>query len=132
MLDRSRLPDIIRKVGMDVTARQRLSIGFTTEFVMPLDNWRGLFSRTGISGVPDKPGVYALYQNGKCTYYGSSTVSIRGRLQDHLSGEEGQCTQAADSFNYETTPDPVARERQLILEFVAQHRRLPRCNSNVP
>ena len=54
-------------------------------------------TQDNISKSPDEAGVYALFDGGQVIYYGSSTDSIRDRLQRHFSGDEGPGTQAAAS-----------------------------------
>ena len=63
---------------------------------MPVNGSKLQFTETNVNLSPDKPGVYVLYVDGHLIYYGSSEKSIRSRLQDHLAGREGQCTQVTD------------------------------------
>lgn len=100
---------------------------------MPLSGPRHAFVKANVDASPDQPGVYGLYdENDFPIYYGSSEVSIRSRLQRHLAGIEGPCTQSASYYRRETCANPVARERALLQEHARIYGKLPRCNSMVP
>lgn len=115
------------------TPKRKMLRAARHNYFMAMNDYRATFNDLMINTAPDEPGVYALYDNGTCIYYGSSTRSIRSRLKDHRSGAEGRCTQSATHFNYEVnSTDPVARERELILENKRIYGRLPRCNAVVP
>lgn len=84
------------------------------------------------TNAPDAAGVYALEEVGDVLHYGSSTESVRSRLQAHKNGDESACTQNAGWFRTELNSNPRARERQLLQENQREHGRLPKCNSVIP
>jgi excinuclease UvrABC nuclease subunit len=89
------------------------------------------FTSANVDKSPDKPGVYALLDSSSgVLYYGMSEVSIRSRLQDHLNGREGACTQKAKKYKREVTTAATAavREEQLLSAFKKANGQLPRCN----
>ena len=98
---------------------------------MPIkSNARYPFTTGVVSGAPKGAGVYALWQNEELIYYGcahGAGASIRSRLLDHLSGKN-PCTARATHYAWELCRDPVRRERELLQEYEAQAKRLPRCN----
>ena len=99
---------------------------------MPVNGSKLQFTETNVNLSPDKPGVYVLYVDGHLIYYGSSEKSIRSRLQDHLAGREGQCTQVTDVFGFEIALKPLKREQELILEYRSAFGVLPLCNNKTP
>ena len=104
---------------------------------MPIaDQTFRVFSAENVNNAPDVPGVYALFvpnsSGGYGTiYYGRAKVSIRQRLQRHLNGDEGPCTQEATHYKREINSSPVTREVELLEQFEAAHGSLPRCNERV-
>lgn len=99
---------------------------------MPISGSFHSFTRDEIARAPEAPGVYQLDTNTELIYYGSSTVSIRGRLASHYAGNEGPCTQQATFFKTEVSYRAREREQQLLTEYVTLHGRLPRCNDVRP
>lgn len=99
---------------------------------MPITGDFHRFSRYEVERAPDAPGVYQLDTDAELVYYGSSTVSIRGRLASHYAGHEGRCTQQATFFKTEVNYRARERERELLTEYVSSHGRLPRCNDVKP
>jgi hypothetical protein len=98
---------------------------------MPFGGGRYRFTRSMVEGAPADPGVYALWENDELIYYGrasSSTITIQFALLEHLSGRAGPCTEHATHYGWEITLDPVAREAELLAEYKAAFKRLPRCN----
>jgi hypothetical protein len=89
------------------------------------------FTEQNVNNSPDKPGVYILYDGDEVIDIGQSEESIRGRLQDHLRGDHGPCTQGATHYMREENSDPVAREEELLRQFRRRHGRLPRCNKRI-
>jgi len=76
-------------------------------------------------------GVYALYNSSVETIYigkAEGENGIRGRLQVHKRGDEGQCTQQALFYRFEVCSDPAGREEILLLEFELNYGELPPCN----
>ncbi|HDL04161.1 MAG TPA: hypothetical protein ENH25_08510 [candidate division Zixibacteria bacterium] len=83
-----------------------------------------------ISTVPDKAGVYALWDETEIIFYGWTRDSIRGELYNHKHGRHGSCTRAAVYFNYQPTLFPDYKYRELIREFESEHNRPPRCHES--
>lgn len=102
---------------------------------MPTSGKRYQFNEQNVGRSPDTAGVYALFDAfGECIYIGRAKgggVTIRSRLQAHLAGHEGACTQRAVTYAREVTTSPVSREVELLEEFRSLHGRLPRCNSRI-
>ena len=84
------------------------------------------FSRIVIAGAPEEPGVYALWQGEELIYYGRAFdgATIRLRLMEHYHGKL-----EATHYSWEMSPEPVAREGQLLREYQEVFGRLPRLNS---
>jgi hypothetical protein len=98
---------------------------------MPFGGGRYRFTRSMVEGAPADPGVYALWENDELIYYGRASgkaITIQLALFEHLSGGAGPCTEAATHYGWEITLDPVAREAELLAEYKAAFKRLPRCN----
>ena len=92
------------------------------------------FTDEEITNAPILNGVYALY-DGSTTIYigkGEGTEGIRGRLKAHKAGYEGNCTNQATYFNYETHISPSQRETELLQEYKRLWGKLPRCNEVMP
>lgn len=90
------------------------------------------FNAGMVAGAPDDPGVYVLYRNGQIIYIGKADVSIKTRLQCHLNGAEGPCTQKATHYAWEITYDAGEVERRYLAQYKAQFRKLPECNDVMP
>ena len=99
---------------------------------MPVQGDLYPFSQGNVDKSPDSPGVYALYDGDALIYYGSSTRSIRDRLNRHIDGKEGPCTQGATNYRREICDNGLARERELLEAFKAHNGALPRCNDLIP
>ena len=100
---------------------------------MELSGTRYIFNSDNVDWAPEEAGVFALFDDEAVIYYGHAqggAVTIRSRLQDHLSGKEGRCTQAAVSYMREVTPTPAERERELVEDYLRTFGRLPRCNAS--
>jgi len=101
---------------------------------MPITTAMYSFDETNVNNAPDKAGVYALYDGSTVIYYGRAqggTVTIRSRLQSHLSGSEGSCTKSATNFNSELASNPITREEELLISHKRAYGKLPRCNERV-
>jgi hypothetical protein len=101
---------------------------------MPIASPRYAFNPTMVSGAPNDPGVYALWENDELIYYGHArgeNATIQSCLQQHLKGAAGFTTRATH-YGWEISANPALREAQLLREFEREHKRLPRCNSNTP
>ena len=82
-----------------------------------------------IAKAPAGMGVYSLHKAGEAIYIGKAEGGggIRGRLQYHLLGKNA-CTKQATGYRCEYNIDPVAKEKELLLEYRLAHGRLPLCN----
>ena len=101
---------------------------------MPIASPRYAFNATMISGAPNDPGVYALWESDEIIYYGharGASATIQSCLQQHLDGANG-CTSGATHYGWEISANPPLREAQLLREFEREHKLLPRCNSRTP
>ena len=88
-------------------------------------------TQKNLNAVPKQAGVYALYEEEELIYIGKAESGIRTRLQRHVSGEEGQCTQAATHYWREACSNPEVRETELLNSYLTKHGRLPRCNERI-
>jgi hypothetical protein len=97
---------------------------------MPITTTKYQFTESSINTyASDHMGVYGLYDlMSMVIYYGETNTSIKDRLQRHLSGAEGKCTQDATYFNFERHFNPVYREGQLLDQHRRLYGRLPKCN----
>ena len=98
---------------------------------MPISGDSYPFTQDNVNKAPAQHGVYQLEEGSEITYIGRASgdgVTIRSRLQSHYRGDEGPCTKAATHYQREVTNRPIAREKELLDEYVRQHGRLPACN----
>lgn len=97
---------------------------------MPINTARFITTEGSIKAhAPNVKGVYALYTKELVLiYYGMSESSIREKLLSHYKGIEGNCTIDAWYFNFELTPEPGKREKELLTEYKRQNSGLPLCN----
>lgn len=107
---------------------------------MPIQkNWTP-FNESFVRLAPDSAGVYEIgnrYKDGviRTIYVGSSDVSLRNRLLQHLQpSESNACIKRyAQFFRFEITNNPKDRERILLLEFkIINGGKLPFCNQITP
>jgi hypothetical protein len=99
---------------------------------MPFSGGRYRFTRSMLEGAPAERGVYALWEGDELIYYGCAAggeASIQSALLEHLAGRAGPCTRGATHYGWEIVLDPAAREAELLREYRAAFRRLPRCNN---
>jgi hypothetical protein len=85
------------------------------------------FKRIVISGAPDDPGVYALWDGEEVVYYGrgdGGESSIRSRLLDLYYANPKRATH----YSWEMCADPAAREAELLGEHERAFGRPPRLN----
>ena len=97
---------------------------------MPIASPRYALTPTMVSGAPNDPGVYALWENDELIYYGHArgeSATIQSCLQQHLRGETA--CKGATHYGWEISANPPAREAELLREYQRAHKRLPRCNS---
>lgn len=99
---------------------------------MPISGNNYAFSQKNIDNAPAKPGVYALLDGAVIIYYGKASKSIQDRLQRHFNGDEGPCTEGATQYRREENTSPVAREKELLMEYQNSNAQLPRCNDVMP
>ena len=98
---------------------------------MPFGGGRYRFTRNMVEGAPAEPGVYALWQDEELIYYGRAAggaVTLQHALFEHLMGRAAPCTRDATHYGWEISLYPLAREAELLAEYKAANRRLPRCN----
>ena len=98
---------------------------------MPLYGKAYRFTRENVDNAPETGGVYGLYYGEELIYVGSAaghTATLRSRLQDHLSGRRGACTQHATCYKREITASGAARAKELLAEHLTYRRTLPRGN----
>lgn len=99
---------------------------------MGIKGSRQSFSMIGISGAPQEPGVFVLWDGDEIIYIGRTVgrlATIKSVLTDHCLGVCGQCTQRATHYAWEQASNPGSREMELLHEFDEQHGRPPRCQS---
>lgn len=100
---------------------------------MPFAGGRYRFTRSMVEGAPADPGVYALWENDELIYYGRAAGTVMGiqfALLEHLDRRAGPCTERATHYGWEISLEPAAREAELLGEYKATFKRLPRCNKN--
>ena len=97
---------------------------------MPIASPRYALTQIMVSGAPNDPGVFALWENEELIYYGHArgeSVTIQSSLKEHLTRGNG-CTARATHYGWEISANPPLREAELLREFERTHKRLPRCN----
>ena len=101
---------------------------------MPVSGDLYTFNQENVDRAPTSDGVYSLHQGGEITYIGKGEGEngIRARLQAHIRGDEGRCTQQAEKYRREVCGNPTTRERELLQEYQQAHGKLPRCNEVMP
>ena len=74
------------------------------------------FTKFGVGSAPKTIGVYCLSVGDEVVYIGKAEGQdgILGRLHDHLSGNEGDCTRLASRYRYRECSDPMQEEFLLI------------------
>ncbi len=97
---------------------------------MPISGDSYAFSQSNVNKASKGKGVYSLHKGGETIYIGKaeSETGIRGRLQAHLRGSYGPCTQQTIIYRYERRRNPSIREQELLLEYKLAHGQLPLCN----
>jgi hypothetical protein len=99
---------------------------------MPFPRETFPFTAKLIAGAPEEAGIYLLWQDGEIIYVGRAGgrgATIRSCLVEHFSGGPGPCTRRATHYSWQLCADPAAREAELLAEYLAAHRRPPRCNA---
>ena len=98
---------------------------------MPIASPRYAFTQVMVSGAPNDPGVFVLWENDELIYYGHArgeSATIQTCLKEHRRGVN-ECTRGATHYGWEISANPPLREAELLREFERAHQRLPRCNS---
>jgi hypothetical protein len=86
-------------------------------------------ARAVVAHAPEEPGIYVLWLQEEVIYIGRAAAGgIRAGLLEHLEGRRGGCTQSATHYSWEISLWPTLRESEVLAEFVAAHKRKPRCN----
>lgn len=92
------------------------------------------FIKQYVDAAPDREGVYFLYDGPELIYHGRALgkgVTIRSRLQDHLAGRAGKCTQSATDYGFEYPAQPDLYEVTFLAAYKKRFGRLPRCNERI-
>ena len=99
---------------------------------MPVAGNLYAFKKESIAEDPAGRGVYSLHKAGETIFIGKAEGGggIRGRLQYHLHGKN-PCIRQATTYRCELHGNPVAREKELLLEYKLAHGRLPLCNGRI-
>lgn len=81
--------------------------------------------------VPEKPGVYALYNGDKVLIYIGESSSLRERFTHYLETEFSDDPRKCETRYYrrEFTSTQKERMKELLSEHQKAHGRLPECNS---
>ena len=95
---------------------------------MPIASPRYPFTRENLTGAPEDPGVYALYEADELIYVGRAELpsNIRLRLLEHFFALLHPSK--ATHYAWEICRHPRTRQEQLIQEFERAHFRRPRYN----
>ena len=90
------------------------------------------FNKIDIGTAPTSIGVYGLKHAGEVTFYGKAPGpdGIRGRLLEHLSGSEGDCTWSSNHYSFRECDDPAQVLDRMIAIHVEEHGKPPRCNAS--
>src|SRR2546423_393363 len=99
---------------------------------MPIAGRHWSFSSTVVSGAPETPGVFGLYEGGELIYLGSTVAgtTLRSVLATQLrnAAQAGSPIRDVTHYAWEIVGLPDLRELELLDEFRAQHGKAPRCN----
>ena len=100
---------------------------------MPIANRRWTFNALVLSGAPQEPGVYALFEDDEVVYYGSAVQgsTIQSALHEiflRVQAGRAGCLQNVNRYTWEITYRPRLREAELLREFELAHRHPPRGN----
>jgi len=96
---------------------------------MAIQSPRYPFEQSAIGSAPSQIGVYWLWDGDEIIFISHVTgnATIRSCLKEHYAGDHGTCTQKATHYGWEFDRFPVAREAELLGDFVSEHGRRPRC-----
>jgi hypothetical protein len=82
------------------------------------------YENSGLSSVPESPGVYKMHAGMKILYIGSGN-NIKESLQLSLSDP---CINQAKRFSYALTSLPDKMKNQLLMDYRSKHAgKLPAC-----
>lgn len=99
---------------------------------MAIEEPRYKFAPSIVAGAPDGGGIYALWDDSELIYLGRANgIGIRAALVRHLEKGFCPCTARATHYSWELSLRPATREVEILEQFKARHRRLPRCNEEV-
>ena len=89
-------------------------------------------SRANLDSLPEAPGVFTLYEDGRLTFIGyadGGSHTIKSRIMDHKEGHEDARTQLFDHYTREVTPNVVLRYRELMVQYARKYHRWPEGNA---
>ncbi len=89
-------------------------------------------TRTNLDGLPEAPGVFTLYEDGRLTFIGyadGGSHTIKSRIMDHKEGHEDARTQLFDHYTREVTANVVLRYRELMVQYARKYHRWPEGNA---
>jgi hypothetical protein len=100
---------------------------------MPIANRHWTFSPLVVSGAPEEPGVYALFEDDEIIYYGcavqgSTIQSALREIMTRIREGRASCLQRVNRYTWEITYRPRLREADLLHEFELANEHAPRCN----
>ncbi len=96
---------------------------------MPIASPRYSFINSAVVGAPPDPGVYALWQGDEIVFFGfaqRNDSTIRLRLLEHFLRRREPFE--ATHYSWEICRDVLKRLAELIREYEANFKRLPRYN----
>jgi len=98
---------------------------------MAIHSPRYSFTSATLGSAPKQQGVFWLWDGDELIFVGRVTGngSIQSCLIEHRAGDHGPCTQGATHFGWELTRFPAAREAELLADFTAKYKRLPKCQA---
>ncbi len=102
---------------------------------MPIAGPKYRFAANLIDGAPEDHGIYALWEREELIYLGCAPgpdFTIQRALRRHAAGADGPCTEQATHYGWELCLEPLERRAELLAEFQARFKRLPRCNGSEP
>ncbi len=83
-------------------------------------------TRTNLDGLPEAPGVFTLYEDGRLTFIGyadGGSHTIKSRIMDHKEGHEDARMQLFDHYTREVTANVVLRYRELMVQYARKYHR---------
>ncbi len=89
---------------------------------LPPEKWLR-FDEENIKRVPEKEGVFTLYDRNRMIIYIKGTQNLRKELEEEMGRME-----KAEYFEYEEDPMYTKRESELIQQFMQKYGRLPEGN----